>query len=311
MKLAIIRRHPRRRSRAPGHAASHRPDAVRADPLRRRPGAIPTRRRSGFSGRGASCVSSATTIAGPSATVMLGEKEIAWSHAEPVDALHLDLARGSRRWLANLPGRLRMTFEGVRVSLYHGIPRSELDGVYPDTVTLELATRYLDHAFADVLIVGHTHIPFALEVPGRGWIVNPGALLRSPAQPIAEPMVIGTEGARVNLAPGLFGVLELPSCEFKVYSATDGLPAEFTRRTLTAPAVAPSTAPVDLGPARTHARATRRKGDAGSDGRSRGDVSATRVHVSVRDRMHRSSRARPNGLVRLYQHNPGGNVPCR
>ena len=66
-------------------------------------------------------------------------------------------------------------------------PRSDMDGIYPDQVTGSDVRRFLDQAEADVLLVGHTHIPFVLSMPGRGIIANPGAVLRD--LPHDEPWI--------------------------------------------------------------------------------------------------------------------------
>ena len=70
---------------------------------------------------------------------------------------------------------------------------------------------------ADVLIVGHTHWPFALRFDAR-WICNPGALLRSPAEGVGNPAAGAT-----------FGVLELPERCWRVYRAGDGAEVEILR----------------------------------------------------------------------------------
>ena len=86
-----------------------------------------------------------------------------------------------------------------------------MDGIDPDNVDLALANLFLRKADCDVLIVGHTHRAFRLDVAGGQSVLNPAALLRDPAP-----------GAENPPATGSFGVLELPSREFRVYRARDG-----------------------------------------------------------------------------------------
>ena len=86
---------------------------------------------------------------------------------------------------------------------------------------IEEAREHLATAGADVLIVGHTHHAFELIVGERQKILNPAALLRSPA-----------EGATNPPATGTFGVLELPSLRFRVMSASHGGAVEILRRAL-------------------------------------------------------------------------------
>ncbi len=87
-------------------------------------------------------------------------------------------------------------------------------------MTAAAVQRWLEAVGADVLVVGHTHRPFVAQVPEVGMIVNPGALLRSPADP-----------ERV-FAPGTFGVLTLPERHFQVRRAADGAELDIPRRTL-------------------------------------------------------------------------------
>ncbi len=75
------------------------------------------------------------------------------------------------------------------------------------------AGAILHTADADVLVVGHTHVPMHLSAP-IGKIVNPGSVLRQP--PSTEPIP----------ASATFGVLELPSRRLTVHRASDG--AEIT-----------------------------------------------------------------------------------
>lgn len=112
-------------------------------------------------------------------------------------------------WLAALPTRWDRTIEGVRVAVRHGTPMSDMDGIYPDVTGSELES-WCAVAEADVLIVGHTHVPLVRHVSGGKLVVNPGALWRG-----AEAMLIDQGGGPSRPAEraqgGCFGVLELPS----------------------------------------------------------------------------------------------------
>ena len=120
-------------------------------------------------------------------------------------------------WLRGLPRSWRRSIEGVSVAMHHGSPKGDLDGLKPDEVDAGLLRAALERADADVLVVGHTHIAAALSVGAR-VVVNPGALLRDPAE----------RGTRLR-TPGTFGVLELPSRRFTAYHATGGV-AHLERR---------------------------------------------------------------------------------
>jgi putative phosphoesterase len=122
---------------------------------------------------------------------------------QPHDASGWDLSSDARRFLRELPR----------------------DGVIPDTITGQQLRQRLDEAEADVLIVGHNHEPFRLPVPGRGIVVNPGALLRMPDEQ-QTVLVFDPRQGRFADAPrsagGTFGIFEIPSCKFTVRSAKDG-----------------------------------------------------------------------------------------
>jgi predicted phosphodiesterase len=96
-----------------------------------------------------------------------------------------------------------------------------MDLVMPDELKLDEGRRLLDAADADVLVVGHSHVAFALEIVGRGWIVNPGAVLRDPAPGGDNPPATAT-----------FGVLTLPSAAFSVYGVTTGAEERALRRSV-------------------------------------------------------------------------------
>jgi putative phosphoesterase len=132
-----------------------------------------------------------------------------------------ELSKGSRRFLAALPPSYSLEREGVRVAVHHASPRGDMDGIHPQQIDFELAAAHLHQAAADIVLVGHTHIAFALDVEGVGVIANPAALLRDPA-----------DGAENPPATGTFGILELPSRRFSVHRANDGEEAEIIRRTL-------------------------------------------------------------------------------
>ena len=156
---------------------------------------------------------------------------------ESTDASGWDLSPRAAGFLAQLPTSWGATIEGVRIAVHHGSPRSDMDGIYPSEATIEDARRWLAEAKADILLVGHTHIAFALHVFGGAMIANPGALLRDPAEPMEDRAWIydrdkGTFVPGPARGGGTFGVLELPSKVFTVHRAADGVEIEIARATL-------------------------------------------------------------------------------
>jgi putative phosphoesterase len=78
-----------------------------------------------------------------------------------------------RRFLTNLPVTWTATIEDQRFLLVHGTPRDPLDEYAP--ADPDFWARRLEGVDADVICVGHTHIPFVLEV-GDKLVINPGSV---------------------------------------------------------------------------------------------------------------------------------------
>lgn len=137
------------------------------------------------------------------------------------------LSTASIDFLLAAPVLLDLELDGVRVAIRHGTPESDMRGIYPRIMSGADLRAHLDSVRADVLVVGHTHVPFRIDLPGRGVLVNPGALLRDPNERFAkkailfDPYVRRLVAAGAN-AGGTFGVLELPSKTFTVHRAADG-----------------------------------------------------------------------------------------
>lgn len=80
----------------------------------------------------------------------------------------------SGRFLGRLPERLSFRLdEGTRILIVHGSPLSDDDPIYPSITARGLAVK-LGGASPDLLICGHTHIPFARRVEGI-LVVNCGS----------------------------------------------------------------------------------------------------------------------------------------
>jgi putative phosphoesterase len=77
------------------------------------------------------------------------------------------------RFLARLPVTRQVTIEGTRFFLVHASPRDPLDEYAPPD--REFWQRRLQDVEADIVCVGHTHIPYVLEV-GDKLVLNPGSV---------------------------------------------------------------------------------------------------------------------------------------
>jgi putative phosphoesterase len=77
-------------------------------------------------------------------------------------------------YVASLPLLQELTFAGVRICLTHGTPWSNTTYLFPD-----MDERHFHQVSAatqaDVIVLGHTHLPMCIRIGGR-WIVNPGSV---------------------------------------------------------------------------------------------------------------------------------------
>lgn len=162
------------------------------------------------------------------------EDPSAESSAEPHDANGWDLSESAMSFLAMLPPAWNTTIDGIRVAAHHARPGSDMAGIYPDIATRAELCTWLDEANADVLVVGHTHIPFCIDVVSRGLVVNPGALLRDSAEPMSDAWLLDPATGKFERAPapgtGTFGVLDVIDRMFRVHAASTGAHAAVLRR---------------------------------------------------------------------------------
>ncbi len=77
----------------------------------------------------------------------------------------------SREYLRGLPRHISIELDGVRVAVYHGAPFDDDHYVFED----EADESLLAMAKCDLLVLGHTHVPFIRRYPS-GVIVNPGSV---------------------------------------------------------------------------------------------------------------------------------------
>ena len=83
------------------------------------------------------------------------------------------LSPDQKAWLAGLPLIADRTVDGIRFLACHAVPSDPLF-----TYCRQDSGRWRDelaNTSADILLTGHTHLPFVLELEGR-VVVNPGSL---------------------------------------------------------------------------------------------------------------------------------------
>jgi putative phosphoesterase len=97
----------------------------------------------------------------------LGKRSIAWTNQHTSEE--------NKLFLRQLPADIPLRLGGLRVLLVHGSPRKINEYLFADRpdVTLE---RLLDRAEADVLVCGHTHIPYHRILPSGRHVVNAGSV---------------------------------------------------------------------------------------------------------------------------------------
>ncbi len=86
-----------------------------------------------------------------------------------------NLSKENLEFLSNLPTHLTLTYGKQKIYVVHGSPRDPLNEyIFPDTSNRVLAelVRDLD---ADILVLGHTHMPIERVVFGK-LIINPGGV---------------------------------------------------------------------------------------------------------------------------------------
>lgn len=107
-----------------------------------------------------------------------------------------------RRYLNRLPTTAMITLGGKKFLIVHATPRDPLDEyTTPDREVWESRLAGID---ADYVLVGHTHIQFALDI-GRTKVINPGAVgLPRDGDPTVRYAILED------------GQLELKSCTYPI-----------------------------------------------------------------------------------------------
>jgi predicted phosphodiesterase len=97
----------------------------------------------------------------------LGKRSIAWSNEHTTAE--------NKAYLRQLGRQIPLQLDGLRVLLVHGSPRRVNEYLYEDRPDSSLE-RLLDMAEAEVLVCGHTHIPYHRVLPSGRHVVNAGSV---------------------------------------------------------------------------------------------------------------------------------------
>jgi predicted phosphodiesterase len=97
----------------------------------------------------------------------LGKRSIAWSNAHTTEE--------NKAYLRTLQQQIPLQLGDLRVMLVHGSPRRINEYLFEDRPAGSLE-RLLDMVAADVLVCGHTHIPYHRVLPSGRHVVNAGSV---------------------------------------------------------------------------------------------------------------------------------------
>jgi putative phosphoesterase len=96
----------------------------------------------------------------------LGEKSIVWTKAHTTEE--------NKDFLRNLPSEIRFTVDGKKVLLVHGSPNRLNEYITQDTPR-DYALDLIELNNTDILICGHTHIPFKMILKDK-LLINVGSV---------------------------------------------------------------------------------------------------------------------------------------
>lgn len=127
--------------------------------------------------------------------------ETDWFNDDAQDAIRINrgqLSVASLRWLRKLPTELKLELNGFKVSVYHGSPTEPLTSyIYPEIAEAR-AEDYLRLTDSDILILGHTHVPYKIEKDNR-LMLNPGSVGQPrDGDPRASYLILETDPLRVE-----------------------------------------------------------------------------------------------------------------
>ncbi len=106
-------------------------------------------------------------------------------------------------YVRSLPMICSFNWANKQIRLTHATPWNDTFHIFPNT-SADICQKLFDTSPADIMILGHTHIPMKIQFKNR-WIFNSGALC----------------GNRHNLQRTC-ATLDLPQADFKLYDVDTG-----------------------------------------------------------------------------------------
>lgn len=96
-----------------------------------------------------------------------GEMSIMWSNAHTTE--------DNKAFLRDLPTRISVSMGDLNVLLVHGSPRKVNEYMFVDRPD-DYFERILDSVGVDVLVCGHTHLPYHKILPSGRHVINAGSV---------------------------------------------------------------------------------------------------------------------------------------
>lgn len=121
----------------------------------------------------------------------LGHRSIEWSnrHTSP----------DNKEYLRQLPAQMPLQLGDLRIMLVHGSPRKVNEYLYEDRPDKSLE-RLLDMVSSDVLLCGHTHMPYHRVLPSGRQVINEGSVGKpKDGDPRACYVVLQAEGKELDV----------------------------------------------------------------------------------------------------------------
>ncbi|HRQ37001.1 MAG TPA: metallophosphoesterase family protein [Chloroflexota bacterium] len=120
----------------------------------------------------------------------LGKRSIAWTNAHT--------AAENKAFLRELVAHIPLQLGDLRVVLVHGSPRKVNEYLFEDRPESSLM-RLLDMVEADVLVCGHTHLPYHRVLSDGRHVINAGSVGKpKDGDPRACYLVLGVDGRDVT-----------------------------------------------------------------------------------------------------------------
>ncbi len=87
------------------------------------------------------------------------------------------LEEDKKEYLRNLPPRMSLEIEGVKILLVHGSPRLNNEDILPNMALKDIEAM-LEGVKEDLIFCGHTHVPCGYQTNKKQTVVNVGSVGR-------------------------------------------------------------------------------------------------------------------------------------